>query len=107
MKSLYLCIVLEALRKYPPGPFITRKCTIDYKIPNSDIIIDKDSHVMIPIKNIHYDEDIYEDPEKFDPERFSSENKSKRHAYAHLPFGEGPRNCIGLYIFIWKINKPT
>lgn len=50
---------------------------------------------MIPIKNVHYDAQIYNNPEKFDPERFSSENKQKRHHYAHLPFGEGPRICIG------------
>jgi cytochrome P450 family 6 len=45
---------------------------------------------------IHYDEEYYPEPKKFDPERFSDEYKKTRHNYAFMPFGEGPRNCIGM-----------
>lgn len=85
----------ETLRKYPPIPIITRQCVEDYKIPETDVLLEKGTKVMIPIKNIHYNEKIYDDPEKFDPERFSAEKKQRRHQYAHIPFGEGPRICIG------------
>lgn len=44
---------------------------------------------------LHHDPEYYPNPEKFDPERFSEENKSKRPAYTYLPFGDGPRICIG------------
>lgn len=90
---------LESLRKYPPAPFITRECVEDYKVPNTDVTIEKGIVVLIPVQNIHYNGDIYENPEVFDPERFNAKNKQGRHQYAHIPFGEGPRICIGLYSY--------
>ncbi|XP_063930041.1 probable cytochrome P450 6a17 [Zophobas morio] len=92
----YMDLVLnETLRKYPPLPVLTRKCVKEYKIPDEDIIIEKGTIIAIPVLAIHYDEDYYPVPENFDPERFTEENRSKRHNYAHIPFGEGPRICIG------------
>ncbi|RZB39007.1 p450 domain containing protein [Asbolus verrucosus] len=88
-------VINETLRKYPPVPFLTRKCVKDYKVPGDDVVIEKDTAVIIPILPIHYDKEYFPDPEKFDPERFTEENKNSRHSYAHIPFGEGPRMCIG------------
>lgn len=53
---------------------------------------------MIPVYSLHRDENYYPDPEKFDPTRFSPENKSVKTIVdmPYLPFGEGPRNCIGI-----------
>ncbi|GJQ82012.1 Cyp6a9 [Trypoxylus dichotomus] len=93
----YLDMVInETLRKYPPLPILTRECTKDYQVPNTDIIIHKKDAVFIPIKGIHYDPEYYPDPDKFDPTRFTEENKNKRHPFSFLPFGEGPRICIGM-----------
>ena len=75
--------------------FLTRECVRDYKLPDDDIVIEKGTMVVIPTLGLHYDEDYFPDAEKFDPERFSEENKNSRHRYVHLPFGEGPRMCIG------------
>ncbi|XP_970556.2 cytochrome P450 6a2 isoform X1 [Tribolium castaneum] len=115
-------VIDETLRKYPAASIITRTCVKDYKIPDQDIVIEKGTSVIIPVLGIHHDEKFYPNPEKFDPERFTEENKAARHHYAHLPFGEGPRICIGMRFglvqskvgltsllknYIFKVNKKT
>ncbi|KAK9874852.1 hypothetical protein WA026_005668 [Henosepilachna vigintioctopunctata] len=89
-------VISETLRKYPPGTVLLRTCTKRYKLPGTEIILNEGVKVFIPIYGIHWDPDIYEDPEKFDPERFSDENKKLRHDFSFLAFGEGPRMCIGM-----------
>ncbi|CAH1726896.1 unnamed protein product [Chironomus riparius] len=94
MKYLQM-VIDESLRMFPPVPQIIRKPSRDYKIPGSDLVIPKGSLVIIPNYSIHNDPENYPEPDKFDPERFSEENKLKRHPMTFLPFGDGPRNCIG------------
>lgn len=59
-------------------------------------MLDKGILALIPVHNIHHDPEIYPEPEKFDPSRFDPEEVKNRHPMAYLPFGDGPRNCIGL-----------
>jgi cytochrome P450 family 6 len=77
----------ETLRKWPPVDNLIRLTSNDYKIPDSNLSIEKDTLLFVPVYGIHYDPDVYPDPEKFDPERFTEENKQQRHPMAHLPFG--------------------
>ncbi|CRL05227.1 CLUMA_CG018145, isoform A [Clunio marinus] len=86
----------ETLRKYPVVSQLQRTSTRDYKIPGSDVIFPKGSALWIPVHAIHHDASIYPEPDKFIPDRFTQEEKAKRHPYAYLPFGEGPRICIGM-----------
>ena len=51
--------------------------------------------MLVSVLGLHHDPKYYPDPEKFDPERFSEEEKKKRPHFSYLPFGEGPRICIG------------
>ena len=89
----------ETLRKYPILPFLDRKSTAPYDLPSPSgkgaIKIPAGTAVYIPVMGIQYDEQYYPEPEKFDPERFTEENKQSRPNYTHMPFGEGPRICIG------------
>ncbi|XP_023727329.1 probable cytochrome P450 6a14 [Cryptotermes secundus] len=89
-------VVSETLRKYPPISGLMRECSKPYKIPGTDIVLDTRMRVLIPVIGLHHDPKYYPEPHRFDPERFSEEEKQKRHHYVYLPFGEGPRICIGM-----------
>lgn len=85
----------ESLRKYPPLPFLDRRCIKDYTLPGTDIILKKGVALCVPLLGLHYDPKYFPDPQKFDPERFADVNKRSRSFGAYMPFGEGPHNCIG------------
>ncbi|XP_018569725.1 cytochrome P450 6a2-like isoform X2 [Anoplophora glabripennis] len=89
-------VIDEAQRLFPPLVVLTRVCVKDYKLRDTDLVLEKGTRVVIPLYSIHRDPEYYPEPDKFDPERFNNENKKSRHPFVHLPFGEGPRNCIGL-----------
>ncbi|KAI4456042.1 cytochrome p450 [Holotrichia oblita] len=89
-------VINETMRLYPIAPAIGRVCTQDYKMPSTNLVIEKGTKVFIPNWGLQRDPDYFPDPEKFDPERFSDENKGTIDPGTYLPFGEGPRICIGL-----------
>ncbi|KAG5669769.1 hypothetical protein PVAND_000063 [Polypedilum vanderplanki] len=89
-------VISESLRKYTPGNVLMRKCTKEYKIPDTDIVIEKGRMVFLPMHAIHNDPEYFPDPEKFDPDRFSPEMEKERNPFTFLPFGEGMRICMGL-----------
>ncbi|XP_013183823.2 cytochrome P450 6B6 [Amyelois transitella] len=86
----------ETLRLYPVVDTLQRRVETNYKFPGLDLEIKKGQMCVVSPMAIHRDAKYYPDPEKFDPERFSPENVRNRHPCAHIPFGIGPRNCIGL-----------
>lgn len=70
-----------------------------------DIVIQKDDNLWIPIYGLHRDPKHFPNPDKFDPERFSAENIHKINSHSYLPFGIGPRNCIGNKNILLKSNS--
>lgn len=88
------------MRLYPVLPFLDRKVAKNYKIPNTDITLEKDTNVYISIIGMHMDPQYFPNPSKFDPERFSSENKANIVPFTYLPTGAGPRVCIGMYLVL-------
>ncbi|XP_067006558.2 cytochrome P450 6k1 [Anabrus simplex] len=92
-------VINEALRLHPPGPVIDRICTkpVQFSLPNgATLALEKGSVVIIPIEGLHFDPQHFPDPEKFDPDRFSEDRKSDIKRYTYLPFGDGPRICLGM-----------
>lgn len=85
----------ETLRKYPVAGTILRECNQEYKIRESDATLKPGDAIWISVYGLHHDARFYPNPDKFDPDRFLPENQESRPNYAYIPFGEGPRNCIG------------
>jgi cytochrome P450 family 6 len=88
-------VVNETLRKYPPAFIITRNSTKDFTIPGTEMTIPANTDININVLSIHRDPEYYPEPEKFDPERFTPENVKNRKPFTFIPFGDGPRKCIG------------
>lgn len=93
-------VITESLRFWPPTPVTDRICVKDYDYDDGTLKfrIDKGTMLMIPIYPIHHDAEYYPEPEKFDPERFSDENNHNIRSCTFMPFGVGPRMCLGKII---------
>lgn len=87
-------VIDETLRVYPPAWAVSTRVAqeddviLGYRIP-------KGASVFITPYYLHRDPRFWDAPEQFNPERFTETNEEKRHKYAYLPFGAGPRKCIG------------
>jgi cytochrome P450 len=90
----YLRQVLdEALRLYPPAPRIERQAAQDDRI--GPLRIRKGDLVGVWPWIVHRHQALWRDPDAFDPDRFSPEGKAAMHRFQYIPFGAGPRICIG------------
>jgi cytochrome P450 family 6 len=78
---------------YPPLPILPRICTSNYKIPGTNITLETGMRVSLPIHALQMDAKYFPQPETFNPERFNTDLKEMQ--YTFMPFGEGPRQCIG------------
>lgn len=85
--------------------YLERKPIKNYTFEGTKISLRKGQEVIIPIYGIQNDPNIYPDPEVFDPERFSPEKVEQRNSMYYLPFGDGPRNCIGNLKNLWIISN--
>ncbi|XP_065289681.1 cytochrome P450 3A8-like [Dermacentor albipictus] len=90
-------VISECLRLYPPLVlFTSRVCDKDTTL--SGYTIPAGAHVILPTWHIHHNPDVWPDAHTFNPDRFASDEvrgEERRHPAAYVPFGLGPRECIG------------
>lgn len=84
----------ETLRVYPPAWMIARIANEEDEI--AGYRIPKDSRIAVSPYLVHRNPAVWPAPARFDPDRFSPERTEGRHRFAHIPFGGGPRGCIGV-----------
>uniref|UniRef100_A0A8D2H0Z2 unspecific monooxygenase n=1 Tax=Urocitellus parryii TaxID=9999 RepID=A0A8D2H0Z2_UROPR len=95
-------VVNETLRLYPIAGRLERICKKDVEI--NAVPIRQGTVVMISSYVLHGDPQHWPEPEEFCPERFSKNNKDSINPYMCMPFGNGPRNCIGMRFALMNIK---
>ena len=95
-------LVQETLRLYPPVWQFLRETTCSetfrgYTLPAGSMLS------ILPYV-VHRHPDFWDEPEKFDPERFAPEREAARHPFSYIPFGAGPRQCIGKHTALLEIQ---
>ncbi|XP_050350235.1 cytochrome P450 6B6-like isoform X1 [Nymphalis io] len=85
----------EAMRIFPSLGFLIRECAHKYTFEDLDLTIDEGVRVIIPIQAMQNDSKYFDNPNEFRPERFDPNNFNVDNKYVYLPFGVGPRACIG------------
>ena len=86
-------VIQEAMRLYPPAALIVRAARRDVVLDGEQIRAG--STVYIPVYAVHRHEKLWSDPDRFDPSRFEPEAAKARDRCSYLPFGAGPRICVG------------
>ena len=86
-------VIQEALRLYPPFWMIDRMAVADDHA--GDVAIPRGSTVIVFVYGAHHAPKYWQNPERFDPERFTKANEKLQPPFTYLPFGGGPRGCIG------------
>nr|XP_012224894.1 PREDICTED: cytochrome P450 9e2-like [Linepithema humile] len=107
-------IVKETLRLWPVTALFERICTQQFKLPpalpgDKPFVIKKGMSVWFPVCGLHRDPKYFERPNEFDPDRFLDQNKKNMNMAAYIPFGIGPRKCIGYRFALLEIkvmNQP-
>ncbi|XP_062562149.1 probable cytochrome P450 6g2 isoform X2 [Armigeres subalbatus] len=103
-------VISEAARLYPVLPFIERQCSLPegatgYKLePFHSFVVPNKMPILVPIYAIHRDPKYFPDPLRFNPERFSKENIGNIVPCSYMPFGVGPRTCLGSHFGTLQIK---
>ncbi|MEG9527766.1 MAG: cytochrome P450 [Hyphomicrobiales bacterium] len=87
-------VLLEVMRLYPPAPLIVRRAKAPVRL--GDMTVPAGQSIHVPVYALHRHALLWDRPDLFDPDRFAPDRAAARDRYAYLPFGAGPRVCIGM-----------
>jgi cytochrome P450 len=87
-------VIKEAMRLYPPVSIMDRMANADIRV--GDVEVKKGDLAFAMVYVMHRHKLLWDHPERFDPDRFSPERSAGRHRFQYIPFGAGPRICIGM-----------
>nr|XP_045624411.1 cytochrome P450 3A13-like [Procambarus clarkii] len=105
MHAPYLdAVVSETLRLHPPAVLTERVCSNDYYLPGTGVVLRKGHLVTIPIWSLQHDSRYWRRPHAFDPDRFLQQHRRDITSGTYLPFGLGPRNCIGKWFALLVVK---
>ncbi|KAH7932357.1 hypothetical protein HPB51_029337 [Rhipicephalus microplus] len=94
--------IKEAMRLCIPDSILLRVCTEETMV--AGIHFKPGMCVEIPVAGIHYDPEYFPEPENFNPDRFMPENKDSIRPFTYMPFGAGPRNCVGMRLGFLQVK---
>ena len=94
-------VIQEALRIYPPFWMVDREAIADDRV--GDVVIPAGSMVIVHVHGAHHEPKYWTDPETFDTDRFVKGSEKQRPPFIYLPFGGGPRGCIGNHYAMLQI----
>jgi cytochrome P450 len=97
-----LQVIKEAMRIYPPATILRREAARDVVV--GEYLITKGTTVLASPYTLHRIAKYFPQPEQFDPERFSPEREREIPRYVYLPFGIGPRVCLGNNLALMEVH---
>ncbi|XP_047416579.1 thromboxane-A synthase isoform X3 [Sciurus carolinensis] len=95
-------VIAETLRMYPPAFRFTREAAQDCKVLGQRI--PAGAVLETAVGALHHDPEYWPHPETFDPERFTAEAQQQRQPFTYLPFGAGPRSCLGVRLGLLEVK---
>ncbi|KAM8815567.1 thromboxane-A synthase isoform 2-T2 [Rhynchonycteris naso] len=95
-------VIAETLRMYPPAFRFTREAAQDCEVLGQHI--PAGTVVEMAVGALHHDPEHWPSPEAFDPERFTAEAQRSRRPFTYLPFGGGPRSCLGVRLGLLEVK---
>lgn len=100
-------VIQESMRILTPAGTLMKVCTEEITLKGSDGLtcnLKPGNLVYIPLMGLHLDSKYWPEPHVFDPERFAPENQAGRNKFTYVPFGEGPRMCVGMRLALMIIK---